>query len=244
MIASFRGCLVPIGPARLKACEGGLTGTVVGMLIGDARVPTTEQDLTAQKEGLVRLGVAEPDIYVDHGLTGTNRSRPGLRHAMAAVRAGDTLVVTQLGRLARSLPDARILAAELTTEGGTLNIGRSVYDPEDPIGRLLFNVLGIVAEFEADLIRMRTPVQRESSTSTSHSSKSPRRTRHDRYRRPASPRPEVRAHRRHPRRGRSSRDGGRLPRRDGTCRRGPVTREPVPRPGSPVTDETATGRKE
>ena len=38
----------------------------------------------------------------------------------------------------------------------TLNIGGSIYDPEDPIGRLLFNVLGMVAEFEADLIRMRT----------------------------------------------------------------------------------------
>ncbi|MCT1368510.1 recombinase family protein [Rothia sp. p3-SID1597] len=126
------------------------------MLIGYARVSTTEQDLTAQKDGLARFGVAEADIYVDHGLTGTNRSRPGLREAMAAVRAGDTLVVTKLDRLARSLPDARDLAAELTGKGVTLNIGGSVYDPEDPIGRLLFNVLGMVAEFEADLIRMRT----------------------------------------------------------------------------------------
>ncbi len=126
------------------------------MLIGYARVSTTEQDLTAQKDGLKRLGVAESDIYVDHGLTGTNRSRPGLREAMAAVRVGDTLVVTKLDRLARSLPDARDLAAELTAKGVTLNIGGSAYDPEDPIGRLLFNVLGMVAEFEADLIRMRT----------------------------------------------------------------------------------------
>lgn len=136
--------------------EGVSTGTVVDMLIGYARVSTTEQDLTSQKDGLSRLGVAESDIYVDHGLTGTNRSRPGLREAMAAVRAGDTLVVTKLDRLARSLPDARDLAAELTGKGVTLNIGGSIYDPEDPIGRLLFNVLGMVAEFEADLIRMRT----------------------------------------------------------------------------------------
>lgn len=126
------------------------------MLIGYARVSTTEQDLTAQKDGLKRLGVEEAYIYVDHGLTGTDRSRPGLREAMAAVRAGDTLVVTKLDRLARSLPDARDPAAELTAKGVTLNIGGSVYDPEDPIGRLLFNVLGMVAEFEADLIRMRT----------------------------------------------------------------------------------------
>ena len=46
----------------------------------------------------------EPErIYVDHGLTGTNRERPGLREALAACRAGDTLVVTKLDRLARSL---------------------------------------------------------------------------------------------------------------------------------------------
>lgn len=75
---------------------------------------------------------------------------------MAAARAGGTPVVTKLDRLARVLPDARDLAAELTTKGVTRNIGGSAYDPEDPIGRLLFNVLGMVAEFEADLTRMRT----------------------------------------------------------------------------------------
>jgi DNA invertase Pin-like site-specific DNA recombinase len=48
-------------------------------------------------------------IYVDHSLTGTNRERPGLREALAAClpQSGDTLVVTKLDRLARSLPDAR-----------------------------------------------------------------------------------------------------------------------------------------
>ena len=45
-------------------------------------------------------------IYVDHGLTGTNRARPGRREALAACRSGDTLVVTKLDRLARSLTDA------------------------------------------------------------------------------------------------------------------------------------------
>lgn len=75
---------------------------------------------------------------------------------MAAIRAGDTLVVAKLDRLARSLPNARDVAAELTSKGVMLNIGGSVYDPEDPFGRLLFNVLGMVAEFEADLIRMCT----------------------------------------------------------------------------------------
>ena len=57
-----------------------------------------------QRDGLLGLGVEAERIYVDHGLTGTNRERPGLREALAACRAGDTLVVTKLDRLARSLP--------------------------------------------------------------------------------------------------------------------------------------------
>jgi DNA invertase Pin-like site-specific DNA recombinase len=95
-------------------------------------------------------------IYVDHGLTGTNRARPGLREALAACRSGDALVVTKLDRLARSLPDARDIVEELTEAGVKLNIGGSIHDPTDPVGRLLFNVLAMIAEFESDLIKMRT----------------------------------------------------------------------------------------
>ncbi len=126
------------------------------IFIGYARVSTEEQDLTAQRDGLTRLGVEPPRIYVDHGLTGTNRDRPGLREALAACRAGDTLVVTKLDRLARSLPDARAISEDLTRRKVRLSLGGSVYDPTDPVGRLLFNVLAMVAEFEADLIRSRT----------------------------------------------------------------------------------------
>jgi DNA invertase Pin-like site-specific DNA recombinase len=129
---------------------------MAALLIGYARVSTDEQDLTAQRVALTGLGVAADRIYVDHGLTGTNRDRPGLREALAACREGDTLVVTKLDRLARSLPDARAIADELTSRQVKLALGTSVHDPTDPIGRLLFNVLAMVAEFEADLIRLRT----------------------------------------------------------------------------------------
>jgi DNA invertase Pin-like site-specific DNA recombinase len=129
---------------------------MTGLLIGYARVSTEEQDLTAQRDGLARLGVEPSRVYVDHGLTGTNRDRPGLREALAACRAGDTLVVTKLDRLARSLPDARAISEDLTRRKVRLSLGGSVYDPTDPVGRLLFNVLAMVAEFEADLIRCRT----------------------------------------------------------------------------------------
>ena len=126
------------------------------LLVGYARCSTDQQDLTAQRDALLALGVEAERIYVDHGLTGTNRERPGLREALAACRAGDTLVVTKLDRLARSLPDARAIADELTTRQISLSLGGSVYDPTDAVGRLLFNVLAMVAEFESDLIRLRT----------------------------------------------------------------------------------------
>jgi DNA invertase Pin-like site-specific DNA recombinase len=125
-------------------------------LIGYARCSTDKQDLSAQRAALAELGVAADRIYVDHGLTGTNRARPGLNQALAAVRHGDTLVVPKLDRLARSVPDARSIADELAARGVTLALGQSRYDPADPMGKMFFNILATFAEFEADLIRLRT----------------------------------------------------------------------------------------
>ena len=98
------------------------------MHVGYARCSTQhqDQDLTAQREGL------------------------------AALRDGDTLVVSKLDRLARSVRDAADIATEVEERGARLSIGGSVHDPTDPMGKLLFNVLSMVADFEADLIRQRT----------------------------------------------------------------------------------------
>lgn len=127
-----------------------------GWTLGYARVSTDSQDLTAQTDALLALGVPAERVFTDKGMTGTKRDRPGLKSALAACRPGDTLVVTKLDRLARSLRDATDIAEELTRRGVKLNLGGSIYDPTDPVGRLLFNVLGMVAEFESDLIRART----------------------------------------------------------------------------------------
>jgi hypothetical protein len=78
----------------------------VGVIVGYARCSTDKQDLTAQREQLASLGAATERIYLDDGLTGTNRARGGLDQALAAVRSGDTFTVTKLDRLARSVPDA------------------------------------------------------------------------------------------------------------------------------------------
>src|SRR5699024_4500932 len=62
--------------------------TMSVQLIGYARCSTDEHDLTAQRDRPAELGVEPDRIYLDHGLTGTTRARPGLDHALAAVREG------------------------------------------------------------------------------------------------------------------------------------------------------------
>lgn len=126
------------------------------MLVGYARCSTQKQDLRAQKDALRALGVSDDRIYVDEGLTGANRVRPGLALALAACHPGDTLIVTKLDRLARSISDARDIADELTAREVKLSFAGQVYDPRDPMGKLVFNMMSVFAEFEADLIRMRT----------------------------------------------------------------------------------------
>jgi DNA invertase Pin-like site-specific DNA recombinase len=124
--------------------------------IGYARVSTDAQDLTAQRDAL------DASASSRTASTSTTTSPAPLVTGRASLRrwrpaaAGDELVVTKLDRLARSLPDARAIADELTRRQVKLNLGGSVHDPTDPVGRLLFNVLALVAEFEADLIRART----------------------------------------------------------------------------------------
>ncbi len=89
------------------------------MIVGYGCSPA-EQDLTAQRQQLLALGVDEARINVDHGLSGKNRDRrPGLRQALSAVRPGDTLLESRLDRLARSVPDARAIADELAAGSQT-----------------------------------------------------------------------------------------------------------------------------
>ncbi len=72
------------------------------------------------------------------------------------MRAGDTLVVPKLDRLARSVPDARDIGDTLIVRGVRLSLGGSIYDPADPMSKMFFNMRAVFAEFEADLLKMRT----------------------------------------------------------------------------------------
>ena len=124
--------------------------------IGYARCATDKQDREANRQILLELGVSAGQIYLDHAYSGTNRNRPGLDQALAAVRAGDTLVVPKLDRLARSVPDARHIGDTLAARQIRLQLGTMIYDPADPVGKMFFHILATFAELEVDLLRMRT----------------------------------------------------------------------------------------
>ena len=117
---------------------------------------TSAQDTEIQRAALAGYGVPADRVYVDEGFTGTSTGRPGLDQALAAVHSGDTLIVPRLDRFARSVPDARSLADLIISRGARLQIGPAVYEPADPFGKMFFNILASFAEFEVDIIRLRT----------------------------------------------------------------------------------------
>jgi len=78
----------------------------VGERIGYAQVPIEAHGPTTHRNALVALGVEPDRVYVDEGQFATNRARPGLREAMAARQAGDTLVGARPDRLARARASA------------------------------------------------------------------------------------------------------------------------------------------
>ena len=123
---------------------------------GYGRCSTDEQDVEAQRQGLLALGVDPKRIHLDRGRTGRNIKRPELEKVLAAVRPGDEIVVTKLDRFARSVVDARTLADKLFSDKVRLNINGNVYDPGDAMGKMFFTMVAMFAEFEVDLISQRT----------------------------------------------------------------------------------------
>ena len=127
----------------------------MGELIGYARCSTVLQDLTAQRQGLAALGVPDDRIYLDKALTGTSRARPGLDQALAAVRpATPSSCPSSTGSPAPSPTPPT--GDSLVARGIKLSLGGTIYDPADPLGKMFFNILATFAEFEVDLLRLRT----------------------------------------------------------------------------------------
>lgn len=126
------------------------------MLIGYARVSTQAQDLAAQVDGLQALGVDKQRIYTEKASGRSMRSRPQLEAALTALRPGDTFVVTKLDRLSRSVIDTHRIAQRVQEASAALQIGKSVHDPNDAMGKFFFSILATFAEFEGNVASQRT----------------------------------------------------------------------------------------
>ena len=123
------------------------------MLIGFARVSTGDQSLTLQIDALEEVGGAR--IFQDQ-VSGSVNSRPSLEQALKFARTRDILVVWRLDRLSRSLRDLLDTVTLLKSRGVQLKSLKESIDTSSSSGQLTFHLFGALAEFERNLIRVRT----------------------------------------------------------------------------------------
>jgi DNA invertase Pin-like site-specific DNA recombinase len=125
------------------------------MNIGYARVSTTGQDYETQLTKLKAEGCIEIYSEKQSGKNADNREQ--LQAAIKFARKGDVLIVTKLDRLARSMGDLWAIVNELDKKGVAFKVlDQGGMDTSNGTGKLLFNILGSIAEFERDLINART----------------------------------------------------------------------------------------
>lgn len=123
------------------------------MLVGYARVSTLDQNPALQIDALNATGCEK--LFVEMA-SGASRDRPELKAALDYVRAGDTLVVWKLDRLARSLRQLIETVAMLEERGIGLRSLTEAIDTTTAGGRLIFHIFGALSEFERTVIRERT----------------------------------------------------------------------------------------
>lgn len=123
------------------------------MRIGYARVSTEDQSLEAQIAELRAAGCEE--IYSERA-SGKKDNRPELKNALRAMRAGDTLVVTRLDRLGRSLSHLVQTVADLGKRGIGFESRAEHIDTASAGGELVFHMFASFAQFERRLISERT----------------------------------------------------------------------------------------
>jgi DNA invertase Pin-like site-specific DNA recombinase len=124
------------------------------MQIGYARVSSASQSLELQQEALVAAGCEK--VFAEKRSGTTTDGRDALEQALDFAREGDTLVVTRLDRLARSMIDLKQIVARLAAKGATFRcLQQGAIDTTRSDGKLMLNILASFAEFETDLRRER-----------------------------------------------------------------------------------------
>lgn len=124
-----------------------------GQRVGYARVSSTGQNLEIQLEKLQAAGCIK--VFQEKKSARQADNRPELQKCLEYVREHDILVVCKLDRLARSILDLNKIAQRLQDQGVGLLVIDQAVDTTTPAGKLTFNILGAVAEFENDLRRER-----------------------------------------------------------------------------------------
>lgn len=124
------------------------------MLIGYARISTTDQSLDLQMDALRKAGCSV--IFEDAGISGAKSKRPGLDKVLKRLNQGDVLVVWKLDRLGRSMRHLIELTSTFESKGIGFRSLSDAIDTSTPGGKLYFHLMGAIAEFERDLISERT----------------------------------------------------------------------------------------
>lgn len=169
MLVSLTSCVTSVGfpkgsflehrqeqqPPR-RACSGmAQSGTRHSMKVGYARVSTEDQNLDAQRDQLRADGCTK---IFEEKITGKKDRRPALDEALASLKRGDTLVVWKLDRLGRSVKNLTTILHDMDSRGVCFRSISDGIDTGTPTGKLMFHMLGAIAEFEAALVSERTKI--------------------------------------------------------------------------------------
>ena len=132
----------------------------MGDRIGYARVSTKEQNLDSQLDQLRQAGCAK---IISDKISGTNKDRPGWNELISYVRAGDTVVVTELSRMSRSLLHFLSTVQDLETLGVQVESLRENIDPSTATGKAFMGFMGVIHQLELNLKSERAAAGRASA---------------------------------------------------------------------------------
>jgi DNA invertase Pin-like site-specific DNA recombinase len=149
------------------------------MIYGYARVSTDDQSLDLQHVALAQAGCAK--VFAEK-ISGARSDRPQLAKLLKSLRAGDLLVITKLDRLARSTHDLQVTLKALRAVDADFKVlDNPALDTTTLHGKLLFDIMGAIAEFERGMIAARTSEGRKAAKARGvHMGRSPKLTLHQR----------------------------------------------------------------
>ena len=131
-------------------------------ILGYARVSTIGQDLDAQLAALSAAGIGAERVFIDELSGSAKTARPGLAAMLDNARGGDTVVVTAVDRLGRSVAEVTRTIADLGERRILLRALREGIDTASPTGRAVAAIMATLAELELDLRRERRASSRQS----------------------------------------------------------------------------------